>query len=125
RAVAQPANRRRHSCPIDGLDGKHLGSGPTNSAFEASKWRRYRACAGAAAMERGRAIVRVIQWYTGSMGAIQIEMLLRDRVHQLVGVVAHSPEKIGMDAGEVAGIGRIGLPIVGVETGLAIEADVV
>ncbi|MBV9842261.1 MAG: hypothetical protein JOY99_12175 [Sphingomonadaceae bacterium] len=69
--------------------------------------------------------MKVIQWYTGSMGAIQVELLRRDRKHDLVGVVAYSPDKVGLDAGEVTGIGAIGLPIVDAEAGLAIDSDVV
>jgi hypothetical protein len=70
--------------------------------------------------------LKVIQWYTGSMGAIQVEMLHRDPAYQLVGAVAHSAAKHGQDAGEVAGIGRIGVSITSdVDEALAIDADCV
>ena len=69
---------------------------------------------------------RAIQWYTGSMGALQLALLHRDPTFELVGVVAYSGAKHGLDAGEVAGIGRIGMPITAdVDQALAIEADVV
>jgi len=69
---------------------------------------------------------KVIQWYTGTMGALQVEMLHRDPAYELVGVVAHSDEKHGRDAGEVAGIGPIGVRITSnVDQALATEADCV
>ncbi|MBV9509874.1 MAG: hypothetical protein JO303_06295 [Caulobacteraceae bacterium] len=69
---------------------------------------------------------RVIQWYTGAMGALQVGLLHRDPTFNLVGVVAYSADKHGLDAGEVAGIGPIDLSITAdVDEALAIEADVV
>jgi len=69
---------------------------------------------------------RAIQWYTGAMGAMQVALLHRNPTFELVGVVTYSDAKHGRDAGEVAGIGPIGLPITAnVEEALALEADVV
>jgi hypothetical protein len=69
---------------------------------------------------------RVIQWYTGSMGAIQVAHLHRDPTYELVGVVSHSRAKHGIDAGVVAGIGPIGLPITAeIDEALELQADVV
>jgi len=71
-------------------------------------------------------MARVIQWYTGHMGAIQVEMLMRDPAHELVGVVAYTDAKAGLDAGDVAGIGPIGIKITAdIDEALAIPADVV
>jgi 2,4-diaminopentanoate dehydrogenase len=69
---------------------------------------------------------RVIQWYTGTMGKMQIELLHRDPSYELVGAVVHSPEKDGLDAGDIAGIGPIGVTAtVDVEKALAMDADCV
>lgn len=53
--------------------------------------------------------LRVVQWSTGGCGAIAVRTLFdRDDI-DLVGVWVHSEEKVGRDAGELAGIAPIGL----------------
>jgi hypothetical protein len=46
---------------------------------------------------------RVIQWSTGNVGFHSLRHLIRHPELELVGVHAHSPAKIGKDAGELAG----------------------
>jgi 4-hydroxy-tetrahydrodipicolinate reductase len=57
--------------------------------------------------------VRVFQVATGNVGS---EMLKRIRNHpdlELIGVHCYSPEKVGRDAGEIVGIGPIGIRATG------------
>jgi hypothetical protein len=53
--------------------------------------------------------LRVVVWATGGCGSIAIHALQDRPDMELVGVWVHSPEKNGRDAGELAGIGPIGL----------------
>jgi hypothetical protein len=47
--------------------------------------------------------LRVIQWTTGKVGKLSLRAILDDPRLELVGVYAHSPQKIGMDAGTLCG----------------------
>jgi 2,4-diaminopentanoate dehydrogenase len=47
---------------------------------------------------------RVIQWATGAVGRHALRALIDDPQVDLVGVYVHSPEKVGRDAGELAGL---------------------
>ena len=47
---------------------------------------------------------RVIQWSTGNVGFHSLRHLIRHPDVELIGVHAHSPAKIGKDAGELAGL---------------------
>src|SRR5262245_6089909 len=47
---------------------------------------------------------RVIQWATGAVGTHALRALLDDPQFELVGVYVHSPDKVGRDAGELAGL---------------------
>ncbi|MES4905607.1 MULTISPECIES: dihydrodipicolinate reductase [unclassified Streptomyces] len=69
---------------------------------------------------------RVIQWYTGTIAKKQIKLLAERSDIELVAVVTQTPEKDGVDAGEIAGIGPIGVrATTDVEAALAVEADCV
>jgi len=59
---------------------------------------------------------RVIQWSTGSVGRHALRALIQDPCFELVGVHAHSPGKLGLDAGTLAGLGT--------ETGICATDDV-
>ena len=52
---------------------------------------------------------RVVQWATGSIGQIAIRHVVDNPVYELVGVYVTSPDKVGKDAGELAGIGATGV----------------
>ena len=54
--------------------------------------------------------LRIILWGTGFVGKLVIRELVAHPDFELVGVIVHAPEKDGVDAGEIAGIGPIGLP---------------
>lgn len=47
---------------------------------------------------------RVIQWATGAVGTHALRSLIEDPLFELVGVYVHSPDKVGRDAGELAGL---------------------
>lgn len=53
--------------------------------------------------------LRVAVWSTGGIGAIAIRTIDRRPALELVGVWVHSPEKVGRDAGELAGGPPIGV----------------
>lgn len=69
---------------------------------------------------------KVIQWATGPVGRASLSHVLRHPDLELVGVWVHSPDKVGVDAGDL-----VGLPATGVlatndrEAILALEADCV
>lgn len=54
--------------------------------------------------------LRVAQCYTGGVGSEVIRRLAHHPRLELVGVLVHSDDKAGRDAGELAGIGPIGVP---------------
>jgi hypothetical protein len=47
--------------------------------------------------------IRVVQWTTGIVGASALRAILDDPRLELVGVFAHGAEKVGLDAGALAG----------------------
>jgi hypothetical protein len=53
--------------------------------------------------------MRVVVWSTGGVGAIAIDAVNRRPDLELVGVWVHSPDKVGKDAGELAGIEPLGV----------------
>ena len=48
--------------------------------------------------------IRVIQWTTGNIGKRSLHALITRPEYDLVGVYAHSPDKVGVDAAELAGL---------------------
>lgn len=57
--------------------------------------------------------MRVVVWSTGGVGSIAIDAIRRRPDLDLVGVWVHSPDKVGKDAGELAGIGPLGVAATG------------
>jgi 2,4-diaminopentanoate dehydrogenase len=53
--------------------------------------------------------LRIVVWSTGGVGSIAIDAVRRRPDLELVGVWVHSPEKVGCDAGELAGGAPIGI----------------
>ncbi len=53
---------------------------------------------------------RVVVWSTGGVGSIAVAAIADRPDLDLVGVWVHDPDKVGRDAGELAGIAPIGLP---------------
>ena len=70
--------------------------------------------------------IRVFQVATGNVGTEMIKRLRHRPDLELVGLHCYTPEKIGRDAGEIAGIGPIGVSATGtVEEIIAARPDVV
>ncbi|NQX88813.1 MAG: hypothetical protein HRT77_09115 [Halioglobus sp.] len=70
--------------------------------------------------------IKVIQWYTGEIARHQIRVLARSPDMELVGAFVFHEEKVGIDAGELAGIDTLGITTTSnMEEILAIDADVV
>ena len=60
-------------------------------------------------LARGPMALRVIQWATGGVGRAAIEGIVAHPELELAGVWVHSKDKDGADAGELAGIGPLGV----------------
>lgn len=70
--------------------------------------------------------LRVIQWATGAIGKSIITTIRNNPAFELVGCYVFSANKHGKDAGEIAGIGSIGVKASNnIDEILAISADVV
>jgi hypothetical protein len=68
--------------------------------------------------------LRVIQWATGGVGKAAIEAIVAHPKLELAGVWVHSADKAGRDAGELAGIPRLGVSATqDVDALLALGAD--
>ncbi|ORB28999.1 NAD(P)H-dependent amine dehydrogenase family protein [Mycolicibacterium parafortuitum] len=69
---------------------------------------------------------RVIQWMTGDVGQVGIRHFAASPVFELAGVLVHSKDKVGKDAGEIAGIGPTGVTATDdVDAMVATDADCV
>lgn len=68
--------------------------------------------------------LRVIQWNTGKVGKLSLRAILDDPRMELVGVYAHSPDKVGQDAGALCGRPDTGvLATNDVDALIALKAD--
>ena len=69
---------------------------------------------------------RVVQWTTGNVGKSAVQAIAANPTLELVGCYAWSPEKVGRDAGELSGIGPLGVPATDdVDALLALQPDCV
>ncbi|MGH9005312.1 MAG: hypothetical protein ACRDYV_19485, partial [Acidimicrobiia bacterium] len=67
---------------------------------------------------------RVIQWATGNQGRFALRMIARRPHLELVGCWVHSDDKVGADAGELAGVNPVGVAATNdVDALLALDAD--
>jgi len=55
--------------------------------------------------------LRVVVWSTGGIGSIAVRAVVENPYTELVGVWVHSDDKAGRDAGELVGIGPIGVAV--------------
>ena len=70
--------------------------------------------------------IRVIQGYTGTIAKAQIRMIARHPDVELVGTLVHHEDKVGLDAGDIAGIEPLGVAATNsLDDILALDADVV
>ncbi|GIU89149.1 MAG: dihydrodipicolinate reductase [Acidimicrobiia bacterium] len=69
---------------------------------------------------------RVVQWATGLLGCEAVRGVLAHPELELVGAWVHSPDKVGRDVGEIAGVGPIGVTATGsIDEICALDADAV
>jgi 4-hydroxy-tetrahydrodipicolinate reductase len=69
---------------------------------------------------------RVIQWSTGNVGRHALRLIANHPDLELVGLWVHSPDKTGRDAGELCGIGPVGIAATNdADALLALDADCV
>ena len=69
---------------------------------------------------------RGIQWGTGNVGAFALRSVIQHPELELVGVVVHSREKAGRDAGSLCGLSQVGVSSMDdVDAALALDADCV
>ena len=52
---------------------------------------------------------RVVQWSTGNVGSHAVRLIANHPDLELVGLWVHSPDKVGVDAGELVGIDPVGV----------------
>src|ERR1700677_4532543 len=52
---------------------------------------------------------RVVVWGTGFVGKMVIAEIVRHPLFELVGVGVSNPDKVGKDAGEICGLGPLGV----------------
>lgn len=70
--------------------------------------------------------LRVIQWTTGKVGKLSTRAILDDPSLELVGLYAHSPDKVGVDAGALCGRPDTGVIATDdIDALLALKADTV
>jgi 2,4-diaminopentanoate dehydrogenase len=53
--------------------------------------------------------LRVVQWATGNIGTRAMLRVIQHQDLELVGLFVHSPDKVGRDAGEMCGVGSVGV----------------
>lgn len=69
---------------------------------------------------------RVIQWMTGDVGQVGVRHFADNPTFDLVAVLVHSKDKVGKDAGEIAGIAPTGVVTTDdVRSVIAMDADCV
>jgi hypothetical protein len=70
--------------------------------------------------------LRVIQWTTGIVGSSALRAIIDDPRLELVGVFGHSADKVGRDAGVIAGRDPVGVVVTGdIDALIALRADCV
>jgi hypothetical protein len=71
-------------------------------------------------------VYRVVQWTTGNVGKSSVQAIAANPNYELVGLYAWSADKVGRDAGELAGIDPIGVAATDdVDALLALKPDCV
>jgi 4-hydroxy-tetrahydrodipicolinate reductase len=77
-------------------------------------------------MRSGQVKYRVIEWGTGFVGKMALRALIEHPDFELAGLIVHSEDKVGRDAGELIGLAPVGVTATNdVDEALAIEADAV
>ena len=69
---------------------------------------------------------RVIQWVTGHVGSVGLRHFITNPTYQLVGLLVTNPDKVGRDAGDIAGVESTGVIATDdVDAIIALDADCV
>jgi hypothetical protein len=69
---------------------------------------------------------KIIQWATGPVGRSSLQHIINNPDYELVGLYAHSPEKVGLDAGSLVGMPDTGITATNdIDAIVAMDADVV
>ncbi len=69
---------------------------------------------------------RVVQWGTGNVGGMALKAIIERPDLELIGVIVHNADKVGVDAGELCGLGTIGIAATDDPTeALSLSPDVV
>jgi 2,4-diaminopentanoate dehydrogenase len=69
---------------------------------------------------------RVIQWVTGHVGSVGLRHFIENPTYDLVGLLVTNPEKVGRDAGDIAGTDTTGVIATDdVDAMIALDADCV
>ena len=91
--------------------GRRLDEGSCSRcpAFQAKQNRRKSQHENSASAATATKRYRVVQWATGNVGARALRRAIEHPDLDLVGVWVHSADKVGRDAGELAGIAPIGI----------------
>ncbi len=75
---------------------------------------------------KARKRYRVVQWATGNVGSRSLRRAIEHPDLELVGVLVHNPEKLGRDAGELAGIAPVGVAAISsIDEVVALKPDCV
>ncbi|GII34530.1 NAD(P)H-dependent amine dehydrogenase family protein [Planotetraspora mira] len=70
--------------------------------------------------------LRVVQWATGAVGGYALRNVINRPEFELAGALVYDPDKVGLDAGELVGLGAAGVVCTDdVDQVLATEADCV
>ncbi|MCC5581250.1 dihydrodipicolinate reductase [Microtetraspora sp. AC03309] len=70
--------------------------------------------------------LRVVQWATGAVGGYALRDVISRPDLELAGVLVYDPDKVGLDAGELVGLGSTGIACTDdVDRVLALDADCV
>jgi hypothetical protein len=70
--------------------------------------------------------IRVIQWATGAVGRILLREVIANPAFEVAGVLVYNPDKVGMDAGDLVGLGPTGIVATDDKAAiLALDADLV
>ncbi|WP_067169212.1 NAD(P)H-dependent amine dehydrogenase family protein [Microtetraspora niveoalba] len=70
--------------------------------------------------------LRVVQWATGAVGGYALRDVISRPDFELAGVLVYDPDKVGIDAGELVGLGATGVRCTDdVDRVLALDADCV
>jgi 4-hydroxy-tetrahydrodipicolinate reductase len=76
--------------------------------------------------DNARPAYRVVQWATGNIGSRSLRGVIQHPDLELVGLHVYSPDKVGVDAGDLCGLAPTGVPATAdIDAIVALDADCV